>query len=441
MTLPVVLYAVLFAIALVAPLRWSMIAYLVLSTIDFTATSADVGLLNTGKGILLPLYLLWRLRAYAGHERTILAAIGWMLLVIYAGIAGFWSYFPLAAMKLAGHMIGSLLICFVFLRATKSGDLTPAAVVPVTVGAVIMAILRSAFMPTYGDDPARFTAFLSAQGFAAFLVALYCIALCSTTLRARVRIPLCIVLTVALAFDGSRIWAIGIAVSTLLALLVSGVRPWLKICGLGLAILIATVLIGSAERVVNLLAQYAESNRIAAAITAAYEGDTKSYGLGTYKFRRGLETKEIEAIEDSSLPQLVFGHGTSNGGLVVIGYVFQTRFDPNRLMHDEWLRVMYEWGFIGLILWLIFIGSIVLFAYQGVQIDKTGYAKPLLVYMPAFVLGLAGENILAGAGNAVSVGFLLLVALASISHRQGRSSSIRVEVPVSFEPAVLAKQR
>jgi hypothetical protein len=45
------------------------------------------------------------------------------------------------------------------------------------------------------------------------------------------------------------------------------------------------------------------------------------------------------------------------------------------------------------------------------------YSKPLLIYLPAFALGLAGENIIAGAGNDVSAGFLLLIAFAGVSHR------------------------
>jgi hypothetical protein len=94
--------------------------------------------------------------------------------------------------------------------------------------------------------------------------------------------------------------------------------------------------------------------------------------------------------------------------------------DPNRFFHDEWLRVIYEWGVLGMLLFVTFIGSITVFAYRGFRNDPSGYAKPLLVFMPAFLLGLTGENIIAGAGNAVSVGFLLLIGLASVAHRQFR---------------------
>jgi hypothetical protein len=57
--------------------------------------------------------------------------------------------------------------------------------------------------------------------------------------------------------------------------------------------------------------------------------------------------------------------------------------------------------------------------------ESGDYAKPLVAYLPAFLVGLAGENILAGAGSSASVGFLLIVALASVSHRQFTSPIFR----------------
>ena len=411
------LYLVLSLGVLLLPLRWSLVAYLLLSTIDAATTREGIGILNSVKGILLPLYLLWRLRRYSGHQKMILAPIAWMLLVVYAGVAASWSMFPIAALKLVGHMIGSLLICCMFMRATKGGYLDPGVVLPATIGAVALAGLRSAFLPNYSDEAVRFTSFSTAQSFAAFLAALYCVALCSRVMRPRLRIVLCTVLLCSLVLDGSRIWAMGVMMATLCALLIANVRPWIKLCGIGFALVSLTVLVGSRDVVFASIARRAESNRIAATITAVYEGNSRSYGLGTYNLRRGFDAKEFNAIVESPLAQLAIGHGTSNGALTT-GYRFTTATDPNRLMHNEWLRVIYEWGIAGLALFLMFLSSVAVFAIQGVRRDFRGYARPLVVFLPGLLLGLAGENILAGAGNAVSVGFLLLIALASMAHRQ-----------------------
>lgn len=415
-------YLALSLAVVLLPLRWSLIAYLLLSTVDVVSTREGVGALNAVKGIILPLYLLWRLRRYSGHRKIILAPVAWMLLIVYAAIAASWSMFPIAAFKLVGHMAGSFLICCMFMRASKGRYLDPHDVLPVTIGAIILAVLRSAFLPNYGDEAARFTSFSTAQSFAAFLAALYCVALCSRAIRPGLRICLSAVLLCLLVLDGSRIWTIGVLLATLCALIIADVRPWIKLCGIGLALVSVSVLVGSWDTVFNSIAKHAESNRIAAAITAVYEGNLRSSGLGTYNLRRGFDARELNAIVESSITQLALGHGTSNGA-VTTGIRFNSATDPNRLMHNEWFRVMYEWGFAGMALFLMFLSSISVFGIQGLRREYGSYAKPLVVFLPGLLLGLAGENILAGAGNAVSVGFLFLIALASVAHRQPVASA------------------
>lgn len=433
MTLALILYAVLFAVVLFAPLRWSLIAYLLLSTIDLGSMSASIGLLNTAKAILLPAYLLWRLRDFAGHGQIILAPFAWGLLTVYAAVAASWSLYPMFAIKLVGHMIGSLIICLVFLRAGKGRYLTPSVVLPVTVGVLILAVLRSGFAPSFQGEPERFKSFSSAQSFAAFLVALYCIALCSKSLRLAIRLPLCGALAIAVIFDGSRLWILGLLLSTLVALFVSNAAAWIKVCVAGLSAIVLALGIAEGDMVLSLIAREAPSNRIAAAIIAGYRGDSKSYGLGTYRFRRELDFRALDAISSSSTKELTFGHGTSDSAELAGGLARNP--DPNRILHDEWLRVLYEWGIAGTILWLMFFGSITSYAVQGVRKSKGWYSKPLLVYLPAFALGLAGENIIAGAGNDVSVGFLLVIAFAAESHRIVSLLKNRTPVPLAAHVA------
>lgn len=415
MTSALVLYGVLFVVVLLAPLRWSLIAYLILTTIDLGSMNADIGLLNTAKAVVLPLYLLWRLRDCAGHGRVIVAPIAWGLLTLYAAIAGSWSLYPMFALKLVGHMIALFLICMVFIRAAKGGYLTPNVVLPVAAGVLVLAALRSIFAPSFGGEIERFKSFSSAQSFAAFLVALFAVALCSKSARIAVRLLLCGILIIALTFDGSRLWMVGLVLSTIVALLISNVAAWFKVCMVGVSIVAVALGIAETDLVLNVLAREASSNRIVAAAVAGYRGDSKSYGLGTYRFRRELDLRAIAAIRNSGMRELIFGHGTSNSAELAGGLARNP--DPNRIMHNEWLRVPYEWGIPGTLFWLMFFASITLYAAQGVRSEQADYSKPLLVYLPAFLLGLAGENIIAGAGNDVSAGFLLVVAFCCESHR------------------------
>jgi hypothetical protein len=95
------------------------------------------------------------------------------------------------------------------------------------------------------------------------------------------------------------------------------------------------------------------------------------------------------------------------------------------------LRILYEWGGVGLGLWFVFIFSMIAYAIQGVRMDRLGHARPLLIFIPAFLAGFSTENILAGAGHAENIGFVLLAALAAASHRK-RILYLPASIPIPY---------
>ena len=439
--LPILLYVVLFLAALLAPLRWSIVAFLLLSNIDLGSLDSSIGAMNTAKAMVLPVLMLWRFRAYAGHGKIGTAPVAWGLLIVYIAVASAWSQFPAFAIKLIGHLLGSLIICLMLIRATKGGYLTAKILLPVSIGTLGIATIHWFFLHDWGGETERFTTFAGAQSFAAFVTALYCAALSLKSLRLALRVTLCTVLFFSVLLNGSRIWIIGLFASTLLAIFVSEAKTLVKALTLALTLIVGALSIADLDGIMDLIAQQASSNRIAEAVTDIYGGNFRASGLGTYNLRHELYQRTMESIETSSVLQLVFGHGTCNGALITA--TVSKNPDPNRAMHNEWLRVIYEWGIVGLTIWLVFIGALVAYAVKGVNTDRGSYSKPLLIYLPAFALGLSGENIIAGAGNAVSVGLLVLIALASISHRPLRRSVPgrfrRVSVPSlaqALSPAV-----
>jgi O-antigen ligase len=432
--LPTILFCVLFAIAVFAPVRWSLVAFIMLSAVDFDSGDKGIGVLNALKGLGYPIVLLWRLKQYAGHGKVVVAPVAWLMLIAYAGIASFWSFFPLSAAKLTVEMLGSFLICLAFMRATKAGYLTPSSIlVPSTIGVLTIGVLRMVFLPTWGDSPYRFTGFTTAQGYASLLAALFALSLGARTLRPLIRWALCIALFSAVVLDGSRIYVIGLILSTIIALLVSYSRPWIKMLGVATIILLVVALVAQKDFLLQAISQGARLNRVADTINAVYEGNLRSTGLGTYEFRRNLYQRAFKALADSSLIELTFGHGTSNGRLLR-GTLARGVGDPNRAVHNEWLRILYEWGSVGFAMWLIFIGSIILYALQGVRKDRLGHSRPLLIFIPAFLCGFSTENILAGAGHAENIGFVLLAALAAVSHRK-RIMYLPVAVPLPRLPS------
>ena len=417
---PIVIYAILFGVTMVAPIRWSLIAYFWLANVDVPDLGGGFSMLNILKAFFLPLYLLWRLRRSPGSVVGTSGGLLWIAFTLYVAIAGFWSLFPAAAVKFVGHLAGSLLICVVLVKAISARKLGVASTPMLAFGALTLAILRWLVAPDWGDSAGRFSSFVSGQSFAAFIAALYCILLFSRSVRHYTRIPLLSFLALAMILNGSRMWGTSIALATILAFMLSRINRHLKVLG---AMALGVTLLGLLvfrEPLLAVVASQSGNNRIADAITAFENGDEVGTGLGTLRFRRQINDLAIREIGDSSTSQLVFGHGTSNGATItssLFKYYFAPGevMDPNRMLHNEWLRVIYEWGIIGSLVWIGFISSVCTLAWKGFDQRLGEATKPLCVYLPGFLINLAGENILAGAGNVVNMGFLLVLALAYVS--------------------------
>ncbi len=268
-------------------------------------------------------------------------------------------------------------------------------------------------------DIGRFTGYVSAQAYASFCTALFCIAVCSKMIRPVLRYTTAVALAVAVVLDGSRLWMSALCVATITALLASRTRAWTKTLSVSAVVLIVAGVTASSDLTINLLTKAAASNRIAAFIEKVYEGDTQDRALGTYNLRRRIDDRGIEMIQASSALEILLGHGTSNGALITWS-VIPTATDPNRAVHNEWLRIAYEWGVIGMATWILFLCAVAIYAIDASKKDRGGYAQPLIAYLPALMIGLSGENILAGAGNAANLGLILVIAFAGIPYHEAR---------------------
>lgn len=414
-----VLWSICFLVGVFGRLRWSVVALLCISAIDYGGGRGTFASYNVAKGILLPAILLWRTRAWSGHSKILLAPAAWLLLMGYICIASFWSLFPESAVKLVGEMLGTFLTVMVLIRAAKARELTAQTAVYGALGALFLGLCATFITHGWGDETDRFSAFMSAQGYASFLVGLYCVILCGRGIATWVRVVVCVLIVWALIKDGSRTWFLGLVLATAMSVMLSRGRAWFKICSAALSVGLIAAMVGGADSVFGFLSKSAAGNRIAAAVTAAYQGDTYAAGLGTYNFRKEINDVAISQIEASSASQLLFGRGTCNGAIITGTHfaAYSRMLDPNRMFHDEWLRVLYEWGLIGSGCWLFVIGSMVKFAIDGWRLDREGDAKPLLIYMLPFFVALGTENMIAGSVNAVSMAFQMTLALATIPHR------------------------
>ena len=422
-----IIFWVLLPLVLFAPARWGVLVWLVMGNLDTTGpnftVSTDVGWMNAVKGIVLPLWLCWRLRSVSSDTARALPARLWIALTAYVAIASLWSPFPLAAAKLVGNMTGTLLTFIVLEKAARRGVLSFGGLSVLVIASLVLAGLQTFYYggAAYGfdgtDQPTRFTSFISAQQFGAFLVAFLAALLWVRRNSSWTDIMLSLVVTFALVLNGSRTWFFGAVLVAVVYFCLSFRRVFA-----GLLVGAGTLILGFLL-ILNLVPSGQDlfggtSSRIVATLKALATGtDTaNNLGLANFNFRLAIYSDAIDEIRTADVPLLLFGHGTSSGGNVIMRvfpYLYKLdRLDPNRAIHNEWLRALYEWGILGFVLlsacFLSLVGGLVAHRpHEGSNVR----APAILSFLPAFLLAFTTENVMAGAGNAITMSFALIVAL------------------------------
>jgi hypothetical protein len=266
------------------------------------------------------------------------------------------------------------------------------------------------------DQPSRFSSFVSAQQYAAFLVAFLAITLWHRDFGTPARLILSIALGGALVLNGSRAWFFG-------ALLVGFAYCWLRFRRvLGFIAFAAAGAILFAAFIVNLgmagdLALDETGSRVVATLNAVLTGtDTsRNVGLRNLTFRLSIYQGVLNDFRTGHAREILLGHGTSSGGgaaLRVFPNLYNVeQIDPNRTIHNEWLRALYEWGVLGLTMLVLVFSTFLAGLIKRYRTSDGRFgASVVLSFLPAFLAAMTSENILAGAGNAVTMSLAVVVA-------------------------------
>ncbi len=422
-----IIFWVLLPVTLFAPTRWAVLAWLIMGNLDVTepgfASATQFGWINVAKGLCIPFVLYLRFRAHPSQALASLSAKFWIALAAYGAIAALWTPFPLAAVKLVGSILGILLTIVVLEKAARAGILSRNILALYMVVTLLLGVVQTYYFGgmTYGydgpDQHARFSSFIHAQQYAAILVAFVALVLWHREFTTFQRFSLGVGTLVALGLNGSRTWFLGAAIMVIVYCCVSFRRAALVAAfGLASAFLAGLVISNLLSWDVDLLGE--APNRLLATSKALVSGEDTAQraGLRNFSFRIIVYEGVIDELRSASPREIVLGHGTSSGGQVslrLFPHVYNAdNLDPNRTIHNEWLRALYEWGLTGLFL---LAGTFVtLIAGVTIAYRKARYKSPflaLLSFLPAFITALSTENILAGVGNAVTFSLALLIAL------------------------------
>jgi hypothetical protein len=325
--------------------------------------------------------------------------------------------------KLVGNMIGILLMLIVMEKSARNGLFNARTINLLVLFSLGLGVVQTYYFggAAYGFDgpgqPVRFSSFVAAQQYAAFLVAFFAAVLWQLESSLRVRIPLCAAICAALALNESRTWFFGAVLVLAVYLCLSFRRVFATTAFVfAAATLFVLLVLNFSPLQMDVVGD--TSSRIAATLTAILTGeDTSNHvGLANLNFRLAIYEDSFQDLRTSSARELLLGHGTSSGGNVILrvypGAYKPDRLDPNRAIHNEWIRALYEWGILGLSLLTAAFTALVFGLISNYRSEggKTR-TSAVISFMPAFLIAFSTENILAGAGNAVTMSLAVILAL------------------------------
>lgn len=405
--------------ALFLPLRWGVFCMLVAGSVEVVRSgfipTASVGWRNGVETLVIPAVLLLRMTNFRiPRIRWGFSAKVWTALVLYATVSILWSPFKLSGVKMVGFLLAWPLLYILFHLAWKRGFIDQNLIIAALWATLVLACVQTYFLgnPLAGTSN-QFVPFTSPNSFGPFLVCILALLLFSRK-RNRFWLLSVGVCLPALVLVGSRYSLIAAAVLLFIWWLLSrgavqktgGIRLAPVLLALALAVLVFS---GFRDLMARAMPQ-SRINQLLDLTSKPQLADT-----GTFAFRLLMYQRVLSKLSQRSLLALTFGSGTSSGAEVAFAwqreYVGYTQgVDPNRTIHDEFLRATYEWGLIGLALGLALTVHVLKALWDRAIRWKSLAGFAALAILPGVFLALLVGNPLAGPGYAQGIGYLLVLS-------------------------------
>ena len=424
MAVPTVIFWVMAPLTVVAPIRWAVVLYLLLVQIDLSAvgnfSTTSFGFDNAIKAIIIPTILLFKVRkiipSFNDEARKI--AMFWAAFVACVCLAALWSPYRVSAIKMIGYLYTYGVLFVVFAAAWHQEWFSRRSLIFVMLVSLLGGFVQTYFLGNaFGTDEWgqwRFTTFAGAQSFGPFLLCILVL------LLFREKLSLSIFLTalaasVGILETGSRSVFLGFLWVLMIYGVYSAVRSGRQISPGVIFRKLLWIAAGAAVMltiVVNLLPE----NRLNEMFEAAVERNADLSDIGTFGWRFALYQKTLDELTQRSPVQLLIGSGTSSGADLVLeqGFFGESNVDPNRALHDEFLRAVYEWGFVGLSAFLLFLWCAFKFGLHAIREHASPEAWAFLAISAPLLISLTVENVLADSGSPGGVGYnLILTAMVA----------------------------
>ena len=427
---PSILFWLLVIAFLCVPPRYAVLIFVLIVQLDLTGiafySDVSLGWENAIKVVLLPTILLFRTRPIDLLPSAFKFARNcWAALVGYAGIAIAWSPYHLSGVKLMGYLYAYSVLFVVFACAWRRGWFTRGSIVSITSISLLLAALQTYVLGNAYGDPEydnRFTTFADPQSFAPFLICMFVLLVICKRHSIASALAACGA-AIGLVLTGSRSNLVGFI---WVALIIGVALAKRSRRHLSFSILIRNTAIGCllfvllGAAILDALPQ----SRLTELIDVVTSYNSSSLeSVGTFAWRLTVYAQAVKQISGRTWRELATGSGTSSGAVVGLqtGFFKEANVDPNRVIHDEFLRALYEWGVIGLVGFLAFLTAIFRLCIRMIRLTPSPYAWACLAIFGPLVIGLLVENIFADGASPGGVGYCLL--LASMAGQLGPASA------------------
>ena len=417
-----VAFWILVSLIVVLPIRWSVVVYLLLVQFDLAGSNNyfldSLGIVNAIRVIGVPTLLLLRVRPIAelapsfSRLRNI-----WLLYAAYAAIAVCWSPYRIPAIKMLGYFYAYSILFLVFTNAWQRKWFNTKSLALVVWLSLLFGMVQTYMLGNQYGNPEyefRFTSFTGAQSFAPFLLCLLVVLLFRERWNTSI-VAAAIGASVGLVLTGSRSIFFGFSWIVLVGGFILAVRSGRKV-NLGL-IVKRTVASGTILFCVGAVVfKVLPESRLNEVLGATVAKDVTLDDVGTFAWRYHIYQKTLQALAERSLPSLFVGSGTSSGASLVLeaGIFKEDEVDPNRSIHDEFLRSLYEWGVPGIFLLALLLAEAGKIGLRMATRSGSWGAWAFLAIFVPMLISLTFENILAEGGGPAGVGYsLVLTSMAA----------------------------
>ncbi len=419
MLVPTILFWGLAVASVFVRPRYAVFLMILIVQLDLTGiafySDTSLGWENGVKVVLVPTILLLRMKpidllpsAFRFPRNC------WLVLFGYAAVSILWSPYRLSGVKLMGYFYSYSVLLIIFACAWRRHWFTRTALISVTSVALLFAVLQTYVLGNAYGDPEydnRFTTFADPQSFAPFLICMIVLLiLCNRrTIGATLASAAALI---GLVLTGSRSNLIAFVWVALVIGVAFAKRSRRHI---SLSLLVRNVAVGCL--IVVLLGVFVLESLPTSRLTelldvvTSYDKDSLE-SVGTFAWRLTVYAEAIKEISGRSWKELAVGSGSSSGANVGLqtGFFKEQTVDPNRVIHDEFLRSLYEWGALGLLAFLLFLGSVLRLCIKLIKLTSSPYAWACLAIFGPLLIGLLVENIFADGASPGGVGYCLIFA-------------------------------